>query len=255
MANGSGTSVLRYARLLLKRSFLSWQGADALGSLIQLAWAGLIAFLAYGGFELTMNVPMWPFLLLWFFVLVFVVTPYRLSREEAGVAHRLRQQQSSSLEIEGPVVVESPESGGFNTIAYLTVKNTGGQMLEQCLVKIGRVTADQATARKIGAPIALRTEQQTIGKRSGRFKLSPGEEKKLRIASHVGGRSDTRITFHLESKEPMVTSGPDGIGLEIVALSELSTVQRLKTVLRVNADRLTCSASQQPAVRDHSRIS
>lgn len=99
----------------------------------------------------------------------------------------------------------------------LRVRNTGGETLDNCLVKLTDLRGSDDVQRAF-VPIGLVTEHQHYQRRpGGKFNLRPGEDKLIWVASLDERRPAGEIQLYYEASNYPNMLARDNYSLEITA--------------------------------------
>ena len=149
------------------------------------------------------------FLITW--VVAFVIRAYRaapaLFYEQKERADRLEERLRPKLEIIG-MDDTAQNADGSHQIYKLKKRNSGGEQLRDCLVKLDAIRSINGHEHHelyghIPTPFALRTEWQEKEDRSGSFNMRLGESKSVRICDRI-----TKQAFNVIDETGVVYSWP-----------------------------------------------
>ena len=112
-------------------------------------------------------------------------------------------EEKRPLQIE--TTINTVDLAGLTSIAQVRVRNTGGEMLEQCIAKITGFSGGSRTSPPI--PFALRTANQIPAERTGSFLMRPGDEKTIPIVWRENKTGDIWLVHQDGSRHELLGPG------------------------------------------------
>lgn len=176
------------------------------------------------------------FLGAWFVFLVFVLTPYRLWKQERQRSAAIEADSMPRLAFERPRVESAlyEDESGKTQRAIVDVRNIGMAMLEKCAVHIVAVGAlSSNNIARIKLPISV----PPFGfPPNERFALSPQQPQEIWVADL---RDETKLLLPYGLPIDLIEQG-SGVDLTFVAYSEKMATGPFVISLRLEGRRLVC---------------